>query len=135
VRALVDTSALVALSRSQDQYHAAAVRIARAHLAAGGRFVGTTLILGEFHSHLLYLRGPEEARQALRSLLKDPAHAWTAVAAGLVAAAVDRWFSGFKDQNFSLVDAVSFELMRSEKLTSAFAFDQHFRIAGFSLLE
>jgi predicted nucleic acid-binding protein len=33
-----------------------------------------------------------------------------------------------------LIDAVSFELMRRNKVTHAFAFDQHFAIAGFKLL-
>ena len=40
----------------------------------------------------------------------------------------------FSDQAFSLVDAVSFEVMRRNKVTHAFAFDRHFAIAGFELL-
>jgi predicted nucleic acid-binding protein len=43
--------------------------------------------------------------------------------------------SRFEDQPFSLVDAVSFELMRREDVTSAFAFDHHFEVAGFELLQ
>jgi predicted nucleic acid-binding protein len=39
----------------------------------------------------------------------------------------------FADQNFSLVDAVSFEIMRQERLTQAFAFDVHFEVAGYKL--
>ena len=39
-----------------------------------------------------------------------------------------------KDQAFSLIDAVSFEVMRRHKLTHAFAFDRHFAIAGFASL-
>ena len=35
---------------------------------------------------------------------------------------------------FSLIDAVSLEVMRRSKLTHAFAFDRHFTIAGFALL-
>ena len=74
MRALVDTGALLALSRRKDQHHARAIAIAERHLGAGGQFVGTTLILAEFHSHLLYLRGPTEARVAVASLLEDPVH-------------------------------------------------------------
>ena len=34
----------------------------------------------------------------------------------------------------SPIDAVSFEVMRRNRLTHAFAFDRHFEIAGFELL-
>ena len=96
--------------------------------------MGTTLILGEVYSRLLYLRGPKNARVALASLLADPAHRWLEVTPEIVAAVLDSWLARFPDQRFSLVDAVSFEIMRREKLTHAFAFDRHFEIAGFSVL-
>jgi predicted nucleic acid-binding protein len=134
VRAFVDTSALLALSRRQDQYHAAAIEIADRHLAAGGQYVASTLVLGEVYSHLLYLRGPEGARVALTHLLDDPAQEWVEVSAALVREARTRWLMRFSDQSFSLVDAVSFEIMRRRRVTHAFAFDHHFEVAGFELL-
>jgi hypothetical protein len=134
VRALVDTSALLALAHARDQYHARAVKIARAHHASGGRYVGTFLVLAEFHAHLLYLRGPEEAREAVRRLSSDPQHDWRAVSGDHIRGAIDRWLGRFPDQTFSLADAVSFELMRELGLKQAFAFDKHFEVAGFSLL-
>ncbi len=134
MRVLVDTGALIALSRSRDQYHEAAIRVARRHILAGGRFVGTTLILSEFYSHLLYLRGARDAREVLTRLLNDPAHEWIEVSETLIRDALDGWLSRFADQEFSLVDAVSFEVMRREKLIDAFAFDHHFETAGFRLL-
>jgi uncharacterized protein len=135
VRVLIDTGALLALSHGRDQYHERAIRIARRHRSAGGTFTGTTLILSEFFSHLLYLRGPAPAREALRRLLADPIHGWLEVDARRVGEASERWLHGFADQPFSLVDAVSFEVMRSAGIGVAFAFDQHFRVAGFELLE
>lgn len=134
MRVLADTSALLALSRSQDQHHARAVTIATRHLDAGGRYLGTTLVLGELYSHLLYLRGPAGARAALMHLLDDPVHEWVDVTAKLLREATTRWLLRFADQTFSLIDAVSFEIMRQEKLTHAFAFDRHFEVAGFELL-
>ena len=133
VRVLADTSALLALSRRQDQYHARAVEIAERHLATGGRFLSTTLVLGELYSHLLYLRGPRGARDVLTHLLEDPMHEWMDVNAALVREASVRWLERFADQRFSLVDAASFEVMRRENLTQAFAFDHHFEVAGFEL--
>jgi predicted nucleic acid-binding protein len=134
VRAFVDTGALLALSRRMDQYHARAIRIAERHLAAGGQFVGTTLVLGELHSHLLYLRGPGEARSVIMQLLDDPAHEWVDVSARLTREAVSRWLARYADQPFSLVNAVSFEVMRRGGVKHAFAFDRHFAVAGFASL-
>jgi uncharacterized protein len=134
VRALIDTSALLALSHARDQHHERAVAIAWGHRAAGGAFAGTTLILAELYSHLLYLRGSPAARTALRRLLDDPIHDWIEVDAPLVAEATGRWLDRFGDQAFSLVDAVSFEVMRRRRIEAAFAFDRHFETAGFRLL-
>lgn len=134
MRALVDTSALLALARRGDEYHAQAAVLADSWLAGGGRFIGTVLVLGELHSHLLYLRGTGPARIALRHLLDDPAHEWLDVGAELVGEAIEKWLDRYDDQRFSLIDAVSFEIMRRERITHAFAFDHHFEIAGFELL-
>ncbi|CAN5639987.1 hypothetical protein BH23GEM10_BH23GEM10_07580 [soil metagenome] len=134
MRALADTSALLALARRGDQHHSEASTLADAWLAAGNRFVGTVHILGELHSHLLYLRGPGPARTALRHLLADPAHEWFDVGCELVGEAIVNWLERYDDQPFSLIDAVSFETMRRERVTHAFAFDHHFEIAGFELL-
>jgi predicted nucleic acid-binding protein len=133
VRVFVDTGALLALSHARDQHHRAAAAIATRNRAAGVRYVGSALVLGEFYSHLLYLRGPSVARASLARLIDDPAHDWQGVPPDVVRAASARWLSRFPDQAFSLIDAVSFEIMSREKLKVAFAFDHHFEVAGFSL--
>jgi predicted nucleic acid-binding protein len=51
-----------------------------------------------------------------------------------VRGAVERWMAGYSDQRFSLTDAVTFELMRRERIARAFAFDQDFATAGFELV-
>ena len=134
LRALVDTSALVAAVYPRDQYHAQAVAIGRRHLATGGRWVGTTLVLAEVHSHVLRMRGPQAASAHLTALLADPAYEWLEVSPALIFDALDTWLVRFADQRFSLTDAVSFEVMRREKISVAFAFDRHFVTAGFELL-
>lgn len=133
--AFIDTGALLALSHRRDQHHDRAVEIARRHRTAGGTFVGTTLVLSEFYSHLLYLRGRDVARAALKHLLDDPIQDWLPVDPELVGAAHSAWLTRFEDQDLSLVDTVSFEVMRRHGVEVAFAFDHHFEIAGFGLLQ
>ncbi len=134
MRVLVDTGALLGLYHARDQHHVRAVQIAGIHKTSGGRYVGTTLILAEFHTLLLYLRGPGDARNVVAKLLADQRHEWIAVSAELARDATINWLTRFSDQPFSLTDAVSFEVMRREKITHAFAFDHHFKVAGFELL-
>lgn len=57
------------------------------------------------------------------------------VTPALVSEAKSNWLDRFHDPSFTLADAVSFESMRREGITQAFAFDQHFVTAGFELLE
>jgi predicted nucleic acid-binding protein len=133
IRVLVDTSALYAVAHSRDQHHGDAVAIGRRFVARGGRWVGTTLVLAELHG-LLLRRGPETAGAALRKLLDDAAYQWLPVSPELVRDAAAAWLDRFRDQRFSLTDAVSFELMRRERIDAAFAFDRHFVTAGYELL-
>lgn len=135
MRALIDTSALLALANGRDQWHARAVRIARANQAGGVRYVSTALVLAELQVRLLYLRGADDARRVTTALLEDPSHEWLDVGPGLIGDAIARWMVRFADQPFSLTDAVSFEIMRRERIKQAFAFDKHFETAGFALLE
>jgi len=133
-RVLVDTGALLALAYPLDQYHGSAVRIGREHRARGGRLVGTLLVVSELHTLLLHRRGPADARQVVGALLADPFHEWVDVTVDLARSAVSGWLERFADQRFTLCDAVSFEVMRREKLTTAFAFDDDFVAAGFEVL-
>ena len=134
-RAAIDTGALLALASSRDQYHARAREIAERHRRLGGRWVGSALVLGELHGHLLRRTDPRTARRVVSALLADPMHDWRDASVELVRGAVTGWIERFADQRFSLTDAVTFELMRRDRLTHAFAFDRDFVTAGFALLE
>lgn len=110
------------------------MQTARQVRAGGRRFLGSVLVLAEFHRLLVQDRGAATARELLVELLRDPFYEWHGVSTELVEAALSRWLMRFGDQPFTLTDAVSFELMRRERLSHAFAFDHHFVMAGFQLL-
>ena len=101
----------------------------------GGRWLGSTLVLAELHGHLIRRIDPARARKVIEALQADPLYEWHDCTTQLMQAALLRWLARFPDQRFSLTDAVTFELMRLNRLTRAFAYDQHFVTAGFELLE
>jgi predicted nucleic acid-binding protein len=133
-RVAVDTGALLALAAPRDQYHDRARTIADRLAKAGTRFVGHTLVLGELHGHLIRHLDAEVSRRLVSGVLRDPLFEWTAVTPELVSAAMSGWVERFKDQRFSLTDAITFEVMRTERLTHAFAFDRDFTTAGYALV-
>ena len=134
-RVAIDTSALLALASPRDQYHTRAVTTARQFVTLGGRWVGSVLVLAELHGHVLQRRGPTVARHILTTLRYDPAYVWCEVTLDLIDAANSMWLERFGDQRFSLTDAVTFALMKRERMTTAFAFDQNFVTAGYRLLD
>lgn len=134
-RVAVDTGALLALASSRDQYHARSRATLARLQGTGTRFVGHVLVLGELHGHLLRRVGAREARRLVSGILRDPMFDWRGVDAALVQQAISAWIERFHDQRFSLTDAVTFELMRAERLTNAFAFDRDFETAGYELEE
>lgn len=79
-------------------------------------------------------RGSGTARKHVKELLEDPSYEWLDAPAHLVHDAIEAWLERFSDQRFSLTDAVSFEVMRRERIETAFAFDRDFVTAGFELL-
>lgn len=133
-RAAVDTGALLALASSRDQYHERASRTLARLQAAGTRLVGHTLVLGELHGHLIRRLEPADARRLVLGVMRDPVFEWIDAGTDIVSRGFSGWIERFPDQRFSLTDAVTFEMMREERITSAFAFDQDFVTAGFSLL-
>lgn len=120
---------MLALASPRDQYHERAVALTRAQPDL--QWVSSVLVLDELYRHVLYQRGTAAGRSVVYALLHDPAFHWLDVTPSLVWDAVSAWIDRFPDQDFSLTDAVSFELMTRERVRRAFAFDRHFTVAGF----
>ncbi|MEW5918785.1 MAG: PIN domain-containing protein [Gemmatimonadota bacterium] len=134
LRAAVDTGALLALASSRDQYHAQAVTIERRFRESGGRWVSSFFVLNELHAHLVRRADAAVARRVIAALLRDPAYEWRDVTVELLRGAVSAWLERFPDQRFSMTDAVTFEIMRTDRISRAFAFDRDFLTAGYELM-
>jgi predicted nucleic acid-binding protein len=134
MRFAIDTGALLALASPRDQYHSRAVATATRVRENGGRWISHALVLGELHGHLIRRIEPPRARVTMEQLLSDPMLEWHDATTALISEAIERWVVRFGDQRFSLTDAVTFEIMRREKVRAAFAFDQDFITAGYGLL-
>lgn len=130
----VDASAWIAALVPRQHRHAEAREFYARASRAGYRLVTTPLVVAETHALVLREGGSRRGLQFLDAAFNPHAHAVVAVSGELVASAVDRWIRRYADQSFSLCDAVSFEVMRNERITTAFALDHHFRAAGYETI-
>lgn len=129
--AFVDTSGWLAVVSARQARHAEAVEVYLRLVKEGTRLVTCNLVVAEMHALILRERDPVTAVRFLDQLRGDPAHEVMFVDRELEERAIDRWLRPFREQRFSLADAVSFELMRQEGIRTALALDHHFRVAGF----
>lgn len=130
----LDTSGWLAAISARESAHGAAREAYAAQVSAGGTLVTTALVIAEMHALLLRFRGSAPALRFLDGVATDPTHEVVDVDRDLRLAAVERWLRRFTDHDFSLTDAVSFEVMRQLKIRRAIALDRHFAAAGFELV-
>ena len=129
----VDTSAWYPLARTQHPDHDRVAAAFRDRVASGARIVTTNLVLAEAHALLLSRAGAAKALAFLRQV-RMPPNEIVASTAELEDSAEASWLARYTDQDFSLTDAVSFEVMREHRIREALALDHHFAIAGFTVI-
>ena len=127
----VDTSALFAVLDADDANHASAARIWRNLLDEREEMVCSNYILIESFALLKRRLGLEAVRTFRSDVVGVLQVRW--VDEALHAAGVAALLTAGRRQ-LSLVDCVSFELMRRQGLTKAFAFDDDFTDQGFACL-
>lgn len=128
----VDTSGLYAFLDGSDRRHGDAVRIAKRLLDEDAEWVSHSFVLVELLAllqHRLGLKAVETFRQDIQSMMRL---VW--VDQPLFEQALhDLLIAG--SRKLSLVDHVSFAVMRAEKIQDTFAFDEDFARAGFVLVK
>jgi predicted nucleic acid-binding protein len=131
MRALLDTSALVALMDADDPAHQSVSDTWTMVLAEPGVPVLTTLALLETLAVLPRRLGMDAVAVFCDRHL--PLVELHTVETAVLLAAVDAWLAA-RRRDLSLVDVVSFLLMRREGLARAFTLDPHFAEQGFECI-
>ena len=131
MRVLLDTSALVAMMDGDDPAHRAARDTWAAMLAEPTSLVLTNLVLVETLAVLPRRMGMDVVSAFCQRQL--PLVDLYAVETPLLLTAVDTWVAA-RRRDLSLVDVVSFLVMRREGLSQVFTLDPHFAEQGFECI-
>lgn len=123
---LVDSSAVLALLNSRDQWHETAVSVLQDLVAQKASLLMTNFLIAESHTLLLTRLGHDLARQWL--LTFD----WNVLRVSPEdEQAAREIIKKYRDKDFSFTDATSFAVMHKYGIKLAFTFDRHFKQYGF----
>jgi uncharacterized protein len=124
----VDSSFWVAVAAATDEHHAEAAELLR---RVGNQLLCTSNhIRGETWTFLNRRHGHRAAVAFLDRLERASRLRFERVPQRVEDAAI-AWLRQHDEREYSFVDATSFALMRSLRITEAFAFDGDFSAAGF----
>lgn len=125
----VDTSALYALADKDDSNNLTALLIKERLIQERIKVITTNILVIESHGLILSRLGHQKARDWLGNLpvpviriTEDDERRGRAI------------IQQYQDKDFSLADAISFAIMERLGVRQAFAFDEHFRQYGFTIL-
>lgn len=130
----LDSSGWFAALSPRERMHAMASDAYRRAAIEGVSLVTTDLVVAEMHALLLRWRDQTTGAQFLDLVYRSGTHLVVHPDDALIAEAFTHWIRRFADQPFTLCDAVSFEVMRRERITTALALDRHFVTAGYRTL-
>lgn len=127
----VDTSIFVASIASRDAHHREAVELLGTH--GGSGLVTSNHVRGETWTFLNRRYGHRVAVRFL-DMLETTQHLGVVAVRDELEAQALRWLRRHGEREYSFVDATSFALMRSERISEALTFDDDFGAAGFVAL-
>jgi uncharacterized protein len=133
VSAFVDTGAFVAFALRRDDRHTEARRSFERLVESREPLVTTDWVFGETVTFIRRRAGYAAAREVGERLRQSPSLEIVAAGPDVVDRAWEQ-FLNYRFDDLSLVDCVSFVVMRSRRIRRAFTFDRHFAEAGFDLL-
>ena len=126
----VDTSAWYPIAVPSHSDHQVLADALTAEIRRGRRIVTTNLIVAETYALLLSRTRRQAALGFLRAVRQSPNEVVSATPE-LEDHAITHWLERYEDQDFSLADAVSFEVMTGRGIREVLTLDDHFSAAGF----
>jgi len=125
MRVFIDTGAFIALTDADDENHIAAKTFYKDSLEKGTKFITTNVVVCETMN---YLRAKVSHKVSVifwENLKKSGSFEIINVTP-LAENTAFSIFRQYADKDFSFTDCSSFSVMKSLKITNAFAFDRHF---------
>lgn len=129
----LDTSYIVALEITDDQYHSQALNYWQILLADAPRLVTTSFILDEVATFFNSRNHHSKAVEIGKNLLASPSVNFVHIQKSLFEEGWN-YFVKHTDKAYSLTDCISFVVMQQLKIQVALSFDKHFDQAGFTKL-
>jgi predicted nucleic acid-binding protein len=126
----IDTSYLLALVNTQDEYHEKAQDLAD---LITERLITTEAVLIEFANSLTKPQWRQLAVGTINDLREDPDVKIIPVNSDFFSKGL-KLYSERLDKEWSLTDCISFVVMKERKLSDALTADHHFEQAGFRVL-
>ena len=126
----VDTSAWIALVDKDDSHHKEAASSYPSLLKNHRNLITSNLVIAETYIIILNELGHKPAIDFLEKLKVSP-RILKVYSNEDIEAEGELILARYGDQDFSYTDAVSFVVMKRQKIKKAFSFDKHFLIAGF----
>ena len=128
VAIFIGTSGVYALVDEDEPNHVAATRFWAGIVENDEDLITTNYVVLETSALLQRRLGMRQVRRYQTAVVPDLRVEW--IERAVLSAPVEQWLAADPRQ-LSLVDCVSFEVMRRLGLTSVFAFDADFRVQGF----
>ena len=126
----VDTSAWIALVDKDDSHHKEAASSYPSLLKNHRNLITSNFVIAETYIIILNELGHKLAIDFLEKLKASP-RILKIYSNEDIEAEAEPILVKYSDQDFSYTDAISFVIMKRQKIRKAFSFDKHIVIAGF----
>lgn len=130
----IDSGPFVAMVNPGDRFLEKAEHTWEQIISTARPLISSDHILDEVATAICRSQTPARAARWVRLQLTGELIRWVQAEPKDIAEATN-WLEKLSDQKVNFTDALSFTLMRREKITEAFTFDRHFSFAGFQLFE
>ena len=129
----MDTSAWYAIAVSDHPDHQILAHALTGEIRGGRRIVTTNLVVAETYA-LLLSRTRRRSALGFLHAVRQSLNEVVTTTPDLEGRAITHWLERYEDQDFSLADAVSFEVMAGRGIREVLTLDQHFAAAGFVMV-